>query len=382
MNSTQSTDAPDVYEDEISLLELATALGQEKNTLLGFTGFSAAAAIAVSLLLPPVYTAKTLLIPPQQQGAAGTKLQPETFLSFLKSDVLADVLIDRYKLKEHYQAKTQTDAREQLGSDSKIALDKKTGLISIEVDHREPEQAAAIANGYMSEMKTMLAKFALSEVQQRLTFLESQLTLTQQRINTAKAGFLETQQTAGAHVLPEATLQAIKESTDLKLQTTKLNLQMATLRQFATKENIEVQRLSAELSGLRSQLAKLKPITDALGNTSDAPNSEGYKRYAQAKAYQTLVTEELGRGELLTEYDLIKIEAAREGYLLQQIDVAEAPEKKSKPKRALIVAVATVAGLFIGLLVAFVRRSALSAAQTPEGAEKLAALKKAWRWGA
>jgi len=144
-------------DDEISLLDLAIALGEEKKTVFGMPVLFGAVAIVVSLLMTPIYTAKTVIMPPQQQqssaasalaslgalagvagAAAGVKSPDEMYVAFLQSVTLQNALIEKFNLKERYQKKTLLETREALKGVVKVASEKKSGLLSLEVDDKDP----------------------------------------------------------------------------------------------------------------------------------------------------------------------------------------------------------------------------------------------------
>ena len=147
---------------------------------------------------------------------------------------------------------------------------------------------------------------------------------------------------------------------------------MQAMSRFATPQNPDVQRLGSELSALRSQLGKIEQGSGADDKTSPI-------QQLAVKAFRDIKAREAMMGVLVAQYESARVDEAKEGPLIQQVDVAVAPERKSKPKRAMIVLVAAFAGLFLGVLVAFVRRAIRNAASSPEGGAQMAKLKNAWR---
>ena len=162
-------------EEEISLIDLAIALGEEKFSLLAFPALFGSISIAVSLWMTPIFTAKMVFLPPQQQqssaasalanlgavaglaGASiGVKSPDEMYVEFLKSESLQNSLIEKFKLKDRYETKTLLDTRKSLEGNVKVTSDKKSGLITVEVDDKDPQFAANLANAHLSELKSML----------------------------------------------------------------------------------------------------------------------------------------------------------------------------------------------------------------------------------
>ena len=165
----------DEQDDEISLLDLAIALGEEKKTLFAVPAVTTTLAIVVSLLMTPIFTAKTVMMPPQQQqsgaasalaslgalaglagGAAGIKSPDEMYIAFMRGESLQKAVIQKLKLQERYEKKTIVETREHLKQTVKIASDKKTGLITIEADDKDPEFAAKLANVHVEELRNLM----------------------------------------------------------------------------------------------------------------------------------------------------------------------------------------------------------------------------------
>ena len=175
-------------EDEISLLDLLIVLAKHKRLLIGLPVAFATLALAYGLIAKPVFEAKTTILPPQQQqssaasmlaslgglaggaGAAlGIKNPNDLYIAMLQSQVVSNKLIERFKLKDIYEAKTLTDTRKELADNSKIASGKD-GLISIAIEDYSPQRAAQIANAYVEELKALVETLKkINEQSERLT---------------------------------------------------------------------------------------------------------------------------------------------------------------------------------------------------------------------
>ena len=184
----QNTQASNVEtdDDEISLIDLAIALGEEKKTLFAIPAITTTLAIVVSLLMTPIFTAKTVMMPPQQQqsgaasalaslgglaglagAAAGIKSPDEMYIAFMQSDTLQKAVIEKLQLQERYEKKTLFETREALKQTVKIAADKKAGLITIEADDKDPEFAAKLANIHVDELRNLMGRLAVTDAQDR-----------------------------------------------------------------------------------------------------------------------------------------------------------------------------------------------------------------------
>ncbi len=380
-------------DDEISLLDLATALGEEKQTLFGIPVLTTLGALIYALTATPIYTAKTVILPPQQQqsgaaaalaslgalagmagSAAGIKSPDEMYIAFLKSRSLQDDIIQRFKLKEYYETDTLDATRKALEGTVKAAGDKKSGMITIEVDDKDPAFAASIANGHVEALRNLLGRMAVTEAQQRRVFFEQQIKQTQTRLTDAEQAFQTRREQGGMLVTDVLAEVSVKTSAELRGQIAAMEVELAALRRFATAENPDVQRITSTLSALRAQLARVEQG----GGAARAVNPAGQ---AAVTAFRDVKTQQAILEVLVKQYEMARVDEAREGPLLQQLDIATPPEKKSKPKRAMIVMLAGVAGLFLGVIVAFIRRAIRKAGENPDSAGQMAALKQAWSTG-
>ena len=377
-------------DDEISLIDLAIVLGEEKKTLFWVPAITTTLAIVVSLLMPNIYTAKTVMMPPQQQqsgaasalaslgglaglaGAAAIKSPDEMYIALMQSDSLQNEVVQKLGLQERYASKTLVDVRNALKNTVKISSDRKAGLITIEADDKDPEFAAKLANIHVQELRTLLGRLAVTDAQQRRVFFEQTITKTQAELAQAEANFRTAKERSGMQVMAAIAESGVRASAELRAQIATREVQMQAMSRFATAQNPDLQRLASELSALRAQLAKQEQ------GTGDDDKSTTPMQQLAVKAYREIKAHEAMMNVLVAQYETARIDEAKDGPLIQQVDIAVAPEKKSKPKRAMIVLVAGFAGLLLGLLVAFVRRALRKATQDPKGAAQLVQLKSAW----
>ncbi len=389
----QNTQALNVEtdDDEISLIDLAIALGEEKKTLFAIPAITTTLAIVVSLLMTPIFTAKTVMMPPQQQqsgaasalaslgglaglagAAAGIKSPDEMYIAFMQSEGLQKAVIEKLQLQERYEKKTLFETREALKQNVKIAADKKAGLITIEADDKDPEFAAKLANIHVEELRNLMGRLAVTDAQQRRVFFEQAISKTQAELADAEANFRAAKEKSGMQVTAVIAESGVRASAELRGQIAAKEVQMQAMSRFATPQNPDVQRLGSELSALRSQLGKIEQGSG--GDEKSSPIQQ-----LAVKAFRDIKAREAMMGVLVAQYESARVDESKEGPLIQQVDVAVAPERKSKPKRVIIVLAAAFAGLFLGVLVVFVRRAVRNAASSPEGGAQMAKLKNAWR---
>ena len=388
-NATPSAPMPD--EDEISLLDLATALGEEKATLFAIPFITTLVAVVVSLMMTPIFTAKTVVMPPQQQqsgaaaalaslgglaglagAAGGIKSPDEMYVAFLGSENLQNSVIAELKLQERFGAKTLTDTRAALQGQMRFASNKKSGLLSIEADDKDPAFAAELANRHVVELRAMLGRLAVTEAQQRRQFYEQQIQQTQDKLALAEVAFRAAKEKSGMQVTSVLAETGVRASAELRGQIAAREVQLQAMSRFATAQNPDTQRIASELSALRAQLNKTEQGSGESKAAASPLHQEAVKSYRDVKVQEAMLE------VLIRQYELARVDEAKEGPLIQQVDVAMPAERKSKPKRAQIVLVAAFAGLFLGVLVAFVRRALKKAQSDPASAGQWLALKKAW----
>jgi tyrosine-protein kinase Etk/Wzc len=386
---------------QVGLVDLLTWIGQGKRLIAGVTGVAAAGAVAVALLLPSIYTARTTLLPPgsqQQSGSAaalaalgalgglagglGAKTPDELYVALLKSSSVQRALIDRFDLRKRYDVPTYEAMRKALPDYIRISADKKSGLITVEVDDEEPAFAAELANAHAAEITKVLGRLAVSEAQLRRLFFEQQLKETKENLVKAEQDMRAVQEKSGVIVLDKQAEALIGGAAQLRALIAEREVQLKVLRTSATEQNPDVQRLTSELRALRGELARMESSGGgAPGSAIDIPvASIPGVAIDYIRARRELKIQETLLEGMLRQYEIAKLDEAKEGPVLQQVDVAVPPDRKSKPARALIVIGATLAALLGACLWVVIRSfSRLQREQDPQAAAAHEALGSAWR---
>ena len=376
-------------EDEISLLDLLQVLVDNLRLLVLGPLAIGLSALGITFAIPPTYTATTVIMPPQQQqsgaammlqslgalgglagAASGLKNPNDQFVSMMKSDFVADELVARFGLLQRYDVDYKVDARKKLLEYSKINTGKD-GLITIEVDDRDPATAANIANAYVDAFSKLLNRLAITESQQRRLFFEKQVEDTKQKLNAAQIAL----ETSGVNVsaLKTSPEASIKATAELQALVTAQEVKLGSMRGYLTEAAPEFKLAQTELAALQAQFAKLQKNQPA----ASGKDADYIARYRDFLYYSTLF-------EMFSkQYVLAKVDEAREGAVMQVVDKAVPPERKSKPKKAMVAALSAVAGGFCLMLFVFIRHSFRQANSNSETAEKLALLKRSWAnvWG-
>ena len=334
---------------EIGLWELLQILGEHWKLIVAGTLLAGVGAFGIASLIAPTFTARTTLLPPQQQQSAASaalsqlgalgglaggavKSPAEQYVALLESVTVADRIIDAYKLLEVYDAKYRQDARKVLKSNVRIAAGKKDGMLSIEVDDHDPKRAAAMANSYVEGLRQLTSTLAVSEAQQRRVFFEQQLEQTKDKLTKAQVALQSSGFSQGAlKAEPKAAAEGYAR---LRAEATGAEVRLQSMRRMLAEGAPELLQQQATLAALRDQLARVEQ-RDTAGNDS------GYVGKYREFKYQETLFELFAR-----QYELARVDESREGGLIQVVDVATPPERKSKPTRSLI---ALAAALFFGL---------------------------------
>jgi len=366
--------------DEISLLDIAVVIAENLRLLIIGPLLAGLAALGIAFLITPTFTARTSFLPPQQQqsaatamlaqlgalagvaaSAAGVKNPTDQYVALLKSATVGDRLIDRFKLIELYQTAFRQDARKALGSNTKISAGKD-GLIVVEVDDQSPQRAADIANAYVSELEALIGRLALTEAQQRRAFFEKQLEQTKIRLTAAELALGAIGVSASAiKANPVAAVEAVAR---LQAEVTAQEVRLSAMHNYLTESAPQFQQAQTELQALRSQLRK-----SGAGEPA-ASSAGGYiEKYRDFKYHETLF--EL----FVRQFELAKVDEAREGAVIQVLDKAFPPERKSKPSKAQIAVLTTLAAGVILLMWVFVRQAIANSAGHADEAGKLAAIR-------
>jgi len=338
-------------EDSVSLLELAVPLAEHWKALTIGPIIAGLVAFGIATLIPPTYTAITTFLPPQQQqsaassvlsslgslagfagGAANLRTPADQYVALMQSTTVSDRIVDQFKLLDAYDEKYRVDARKELARNVRFNVGKKDGLITIEVDDKSPQRAAEMANRLVDELRRMTDTIAVSEAQQRRKFFEQQLRQTQDRLVQAQQALQASGFTQGA--LKAEPRSAAEGYARLKAEVTAAEVRLQTLRGSLSDSASEVQQQQNALAALRSQLLRLE-------QTADPQAGPDYvSKYREFKYQETLFD------LFAKQYELARVDESREGALVQVVDTATPPERKSKPKRAII---ALVAALVVGL---------------------------------
>lgn len=381
--------------DEISLLDLLIVVAKHKTMILAVTLGVAAVSLVVSLLLPNIYTGTAKVLPPQQSqsaaamllgqlgglaglagGSVGLKNPSDLYVGMLKSRTVADGVIARFDLQKLYDLRTMVETRKLLADNTYIAAGKD-GLITVEFEDRDPNRAAAVANAYVEELDRLSQNLAVTEAAQRRLFFERQLKQAKEDLGNAELALKVTQEKTGLIKLDDQGRAIIEAVAALRGQIAAKEVELRAMRTFTTEGNPDYVRVRQQLAGLRAELTKLERSQiggrgDILLPTGRVPEAglEYVRKFRDVKYNETIF-------ELLAkQFEAAKIDEAKEATIIQVVDKAIVPDRRSKPKRLVIVTLAILVAGFVALVWAFVREARERAAQDPMQAARIAALRR------
>jgi len=391
MHSTPTPSSPHEVNQEFNILDLMIVLARHKKLIIWLPVIVAIAAAAISFALPNVYKANTKLLPPQQAqsgaaallsqlggaaglaaGAAGLKNPNDVYIGMLKSRTTADKLIAAFDLQKVYDEDTLEQTRKALEEKSVIAAGKD-GLITIEVEDKDRKRAAQVANGYVTELVKLTKVLAVTEASQRRLFFERQLELAKDNLAKAEMTLKGALDTRGV-ISVDAESRAVVETVGrLRAQISAKEIQLNSMQAFVTPNNPEYKRTQEEISSLRAELARLengRPGAEQSGSgATRQAGLENIKVLRDVKYYQMLY-------ELLAkQYEVARLDEAKDSAIIQVLDPAVEPERKSGPKRVIIIVLSTLLALFAAIAWAFVTETKKRLLAKPKNAEQWNQLK-------
>jgi tyrosine-protein kinase Etk/Wzc len=383
--------------DEINLLDYLLVLLKRKRLVITITLVLAIVTAAWSLITPKIYRAETKILPPQQSGVSGSQLLAQLsgvaglglgaaaairtpgdlYVALLKSRPVVDVIVDRFHLVKLYETNSREEARDSLLGNLKVQDDKKSGILTVGVEDRDPKRAADLANALVEELKRFNKGLAVTEASQRRLFYEEQLKDVKESLTKAEESMKGFQESSGAVKIDDQARAVIQSISILRAQIAGKEVQLKVMRTYATQQNPDIQRGEEELKGLREQLNRLEAKggrsgSDPLMPTGSIPQlGTDYVRKMRDLKFNEALFE-----ILLKQYEAAKLDEARDATVIQVIEKAIPPEKKTKPKRTQMVMIAGIIGFFISIFAAFFMEFLERSRRNPDNRERFELLKQ------
>src|SRR3989442_8066696 len=349
-------------------------LAKRKWFIFKFVGCAAVLSAGISLLLPKIYTANAKIMPPQQNqsmgamaalstqlgplaalasGGLGLRTPSDLYIAMLRSRTVADDLIDRFSLMSVYKEKIRDYTRKKLESPTDIRAGTKDGIITISVDDRDPRRAAGLANGYVDELEKLTKTLAVTEAGKRRLFFEREVKMASDELANAEVALKQTQEKTGLILLDSQSRAMIESLASLRARVAAQEVLVQQIRTFAAPENPELIREEKALEALRDQLSRLEGgqgktlFADVPIENMPTARLEYVRKYRDVKYHEALF-------ELLAkQYEAAKLDEARDSLIVQQLDKAIVPERRSWPPRTALVLASTLLALIVAIVTAF-----------------------------
>lgn len=388
----------DGQQNEIRMVDILIALARQKRILVSMPLIGGALALVAVLLMKPVFVSSAALLPPQQQSSGmtallgqggnlgglagslgGLKNPGDLYVGMLQSRTIADRLIAKFKLKERYEASTMARTRKILEDSTKINL-AKSGLIVIDVVDHEPQIAADLANAYVEELIAITENLAVTEASRRRLFFAKQLEGAKNSLANAEVALRKVQEKTGLIEIEGQVKGLIANAAHLQGIIAGKEVQLASMKSFATGNNPEVVRLQEELRGLNDQLLKLNKGQSRREGDVSIPTGkipevsvEYIRSLRDVKYYETIF-------ELLAkQFEVAKIDEAKDSNVIQVLDKAIPAEKKLRPRTLLFIFGGIAGGAIFGFLLALIREFYRRARVGNPDPEKWQELRTIWK---
>lgn len=367
-------------------------LWDRRRFLFRSTAIAFVASSIIVMLMPVRYTSTTRLMPPDQGGQglasmlatvakatgdsalgglSGMKTSGDLFIGVLQSRRVQDALVNKFDLRKLYGVKRFEDARKILGGSTDITADRKSGIITLAVTDGSAERAAAMGREYIEALNSTVINLNTSSAHKERIFLEERIEQVKQDLEDAEKDFSQFASKNSALDVKEQGRAMIGAAAELEGRLIATQTELEGLRQIYTENNVRVRSLQAQVDEYRRQLQKIggKPsvVTEKGSPMSDgvpAQNQDPYPTIQElpllgvtwSDLYRRSKVEESVFETLTKQYEVAKVEEARETPSVKVLDPADVPERKSAPRRTILVMAATI-GVFI-LGVAWVLLSA------------------------
>ena len=370
-----SSREPQARESSQKVLASLMLLWERRRLFFWVALYALLASTAVAFLIPERYQSTTRLMPPDDQsgsglamaaaamsGAAagglagvasdflGLKSTSDVFVGILSSRTVQDTLIQQFELKKLYGDRRMEDARKDLAEHTGISVDRKSQIITITVTDKSPQRAAAIAQAYVVELNRLVAQLSTSSARRERVFLEGRLQAVSQDLEVAEKNFSEFASKNAAIDVKEQGKAMLEAAATLQGQLIAAESELQGLKQIYTDSNARVRSVNARVDELQHQLDKLGGKGESM--TEVSPGRPGDSLYPSirklpllgvmyADLYRRTMIQEAVLETLTKEYEMAKVQEAKEIPTVKVLDSADVPDKRSFPPRLLIMVLGT-----------------------------------------
>jgi uncharacterized protein involved in exopolysaccharide biosynthesis len=365
------------YERRYRILPYLQLFWEHRPFLLRVAGYAFAASLLLSFLIPTRYQSVTRLMPPDNQSSGlgmiaalaghagdlggvagdllGVKSSGALFVGILNSESVQDAVIEKFQLQKVYHDSKVEDARKDLTQRVDISEDRKSGIIFIGVTDHDPKRAAGMAQEYVAQLNRLVAEVSTSSARRERIFLEERLKNVKTDLDSAAKSFSEFASKNTAIDIPAQGKAMVEAAATLQGQLIAAQSELSGLQQIYSSNNVRVRSTQARIDELQKKLNELGGAgTQGQAETDNSLYPSIRKLpllgvtyadlYRETKLQETIY-------ELLTQqYELAKVQEAKEIPTVKVLDPALVPTKKTFPPRGIITVLGTLFGIVLGMI--------------------------------
>jgi uncharacterized protein involved in exopolysaccharide biosynthesis len=357
-------------------IELVTALWLRRRWLAAVTGVGILLSLVVAFVIPKEYRSTAELMPPDQKalttlsvmdplsslssvaggGLINSRTPGQTIIGVLRSHSIQERIIDRLDLMRVYHCKLMVEAQAALSARTLLEEDRPSGIITIAVNDKNPGRARDIATAYIQELNKLLIAENASSAHLERVFLEN-------RLQSLKGDLDDTTAKLSKFSSNNATLNPQTQGASLIDAAAKLQSELIAaeseldgLKAQYSDDNVRVKTARARVEEMQSQLRKMGGGSEMVKSVGSDPN-QPYPSIRElpllgatySDIYRQMMMQEDIYAALTKQYELAKVQEAKEIPTIKVLDPPELPEKKSYPHRSVILAVGTLLSAFAGI---------------------------------
>ena len=360
----------------------ASLLWRHRRMLARVTAIALVASFAIAFLIPKQYKATASIMPPDQQnsgalmlaalarggsgmGSLGTLASSllgghtttALFVNLLESGTVRGHLIDRFHLQQVYHTRYRFTTAKHLARLTKISDDKKSGVITIEVEDTDPVRARDMAQAYLDELSNLVNKTSTSSARQERIFIEHRLHDVENNLEHAQLELSEFSSKNTTVDIKEQTRAMVDSGARVQGELLVQQAGLQSLRQIYGDGNVRVKETEARIAALQKDMEQMTGSSAPLMAAGSGPDGadpsvdkgELYPPLRQlprlavpfADLYRTVKVQEVIFELLTQQYEMARLEEAKDVPAISVIDAPGIPEKKSFPPRLILMVVLT-----------------------------------------
>ena len=358
-------------EQGINLFELVQVVVRRKMVIVKICTVAIIVSVAYSLTLPNIYSATAKVLPPQKENSGGLSSLlgqtgglaglaagslgggSELYLGILKSRSVGDAIIQKLDLTRVYKQKTLEDTRLRLSAIVKLQAGKDN-IISITTEDKDPKLAALLANAFVEELGRTTVRLNLSKAGTERLFLEKRLDLVKKDLKLAEDDLKTFAQNNKIVQVDSQAKTSIETLARMKSELASREVQLSVVRSTRTDQSAEVKAYETAIKRLKGEISQLSGNSrggEGIPSVGNVPSVglEYSRRMRELKTQETIFE------QLTKQYEMAKLNEAKDSSSFQILDEAVVPVRKSRPRRSLIVIFFTGASFLVSIFIVFIQ---------------------------